>query len=229
MTVNAGDTVTWTAVTDLACGDLVVNGSLTADGASFTNVGSVIIGSTGSMSAAGTTFNVNNGWSNSGSFSGAGSTVVADSACSNTSTTFTGNTPFANLRANIAGHTLNFAPGSEQTVSGQLALDGVTLLGQGGTAYLTLLPGGTQTIATVGVNDVNASRGQHLAPTAVNVITGPAVNWFSAGPKPPVVIAQPVPVTGPWGLALMAGLLMAAAHRTRRQSRKSPHGRTESE
>ncbi|QNN56461.1 IPTL-CTERM sorting domain-containing protein [Diaphorobacter ruginosibacter] len=220
ITVNAGDDVTWGASMDLGCDDLVVNGILNAPGVAFTRVGNVIIGSAGQLNAANTTFEVTSSWQNSGAFSGAGSTVTASNACSNTSTAFSGNTNFANLTATSPGLQLNFAAGSEQTVSGALTLNGVTLTGQGGTAFLTLAGGGSQNIANVGVNGVDASHGTRLAPTGTNVIpNGAANNWFAAK-TPPVTptAATPVPVTGPGGLALLAGLMLGAAHWVRRRS-----------
>ncbi|QIL78517.1 IPTL-CTERM sorting domain-containing protein [Diaphorobacter sp. HDW4A] len=203
---------------DLDCGDLVVNGPFDATGASFTKIGKVIIGSGVTFTAANATLEVTVGWENSGTFSGAGSIVTASNACANTSTTFTGNTTFNALSATVAGHTLNFTSGSEQTVTGQLTLNGVTLTGQGGTAYLTLPTGGGQTIANVGVSGVDASRGQRLAPTGTNVITGAAVNWFGVPTPTTPTVTKPVPVTGPFGLALLSGLLAAAAHLSRRRS-----------
>lgn len=223
LTVNAGDTATWGTPLDLDCDDLVVNGTLDAAGAVFTRVGNVIIGSGGQLSAGGSTIEVTKSWQNSGTFNGAGSTVTVANTCANTSTTFSGDTTFGNLSATVAGHELDFAAGSEETVTGQLTLNGVTLRGTGGTAYLTLQSGGTQSIANVGVSGVDASHGQHLAPSANNVISGGAANnWFVAGPaKPEAGSVAAVPATGPAGLAVLAGLMLAAAGLARRWPGKS--------
>ncbi|QIL71836.1 hypothetical protein G7048_16605 [Diaphorobacter sp. HDW4B] len=221
ITVNAGDTSTLTITADLDCHDLIVNGTLNAPGATFTRVGNVIIGAAGQLNADNAVFAVSKSWQNSGTFSGAASTVTASNDCANTSTTFSGNTAFGNLKATIAGHSLSFAAGSEQTVSGLLTLSGVTLTGQGGTAYLTLSTGGTQSIANVGVSAVDASRGQHLAPTSVNVITGTATNWFGSPTPSTPEPAVPVPANSPAGLALLAGLMLGAAQLARRWSGKS--------
>ena len=218
LTVNAGDTVSWGASMDLDCGDLVVNGTLDAPGIAFTRAGNVIIGAGGQLNAANTTIEVTTSWQNSGAFNAAGSTVTASNACANTSTAFSGNTTFSNLSATTAGHTLNFAAGSEQTVGGALTLTGITAIGQGGTAFLTLPTGGTQSISSVGVNGVDASHGQRLAPTAVNAITGTANNWFKATTPTTPTAATPVPTTSPAGLALLMGLMLGAAHLTRRLS-----------
>ena len=208
---------------DLDCDDLVVNGTLDITGATFTKVGNVIIGAGGVVNASGATIQVNRGWANTGAFNGPGSTVTASNSCANTSTSFSGNTTFFNLSATIPGHTLNLAAGSEQQVAGLLALNGVQLLGQGGASYLTLLPAGTQNIAAVGVAQVDASRGQRLAPTLENQnVGGSAPNWFrSAISGTPV----PVPVNGPLGLALMGLLLCAAAFAQRwpGKARRSSH------
>ena len=224
LSINAGETVNWGAPLNLDCGDLVVNGTLNAPGVAFSKVGKVIIGVGGQLNAANTTIEVTTSWQNSGAFNAAASTVTASNACSNAGTTFSGNTAFTNLSASTAGHTLSFATGSEQTVSGALTLNGVTLLGQGGTAFLSLLAGGTQNIANVGVNGVDASHGQHLAPTAVNAITGTANNWFTGStPTTPTTPAAPTPVpaTEPAGLALLAGLIGAAMCWSRRRPGKA--------
>lgn len=198
---------------DLDCDDLVVNGTLDASGATFQRVGNVIIGAGGSFTASNATIEVTSSWQSSGSFSGAGSTVTASGACANTSTIFSGNTTFHNFSATSSGLLLNFAAGSEQKVEGLLILHNVTLQGQGGAAYLTLLPSGTQDIGTVGVNNVNASRGQRLAPTQTNRISGRAPNWFG---NPSSFAGAPIPTNGPVGLTLMALLMSAAVFLRRR-------------
>lgn len=216
VTVNPADSpVSMAGITmDLDCDDLVVNGTLDITGATFTNIGNVVIGAGGVVNASGATIQVNRGWANTGTFSGAGSTVTAGNNCANTSTSFSGNTTFFNLSATVSGHTLNLGASSEQQVAGLLTLNGVQLLGQAGSSYLTLLPGGTQNISAVGVNQVDASRGQHLAPTQLNQIAnGVAPNWFRTAI--PAVAVQ-VPAQGPLGLALMGMLLCAAAFVQRR-------------
>lgn len=222
VTITPGDSpASLAGVTmDLDCDDLVVNGTLDITGATFTKVGNVIIGAGGVVNASGASIQVNRGWANTGAFNGAGSTVTASNSCANTSTSFAGNTTFFNLSATVPGHMLNLAAGSEQQVAGLLTLNGVQLLGQGGTSYLTLLPGGTQNIGAVGVNQVDATRGQHLAPTQLNQIAGGvAPNWFRTATS-----AVPVPTQGPLGLALMGLLLCAAAFAQRRSgtSRRAP-------
>lgn len=200
---------------DLDCGDLIVNDQLDATGTTFTRVGNVAIGASGALNATNASIEVTANWQNSGGFTGAGSTVTVSNQCGSAASTFSGNTTFVNLSA-TGPHTLSFAAGSEQTVSGALTLNNVTLLGQGGTAYLTLAQGGSQSIAGVSVDKVDASHGQRLAPTLTNQITGSASNWFRSGASSPVnVRPTPVPVNGPGGLALM-GLLLAAVPFARR-------------
>ena len=219
VTINPGDSASMARLTvGLDCDDLVVNGTLDIAGATFTKVGNVIIGAGGVLNASGANIQVNRGWANTGAFSGAGSTVTVGNNCANTSTSFAGNTTFFNLSATSPGHTLNLAAG-EQQVAGLLTLNGVNLVGQSGT-YLTLLAGGTQNIGAVGVNQVDASHGQHLAPTLDNQTAGGnAPNWFRSATTP--VGPVPVPANGPLGLALMALLLCAAAF-TQRWPGKSP-------
>lgn len=222
ITINPADSPANMAgvIADLDCDDLVINGTLDITGATFTRVGNVVIGAEGVVNANDANIQFSRGWADTGSFNGAGSTVAISNSCANTSTNISGNTTFYNLTATVPGHTLNMAAGSEQQVAGLLTLNGVQLLGQTGTSYMTLLPGGTQNIGAVGVNQVDATHGQHLAPTQLNQIAGGiAPNWFQVVSTPPVV--TPVPAQGPLGLALMSLLLCAAAfvqrHSTKRR------------
>ena len=223
LVVKPNEAVTFAVNMDFDCADLVVQGELTAPGVVFKRVGNVIIGPNGRLLASNATIEVTTSWQNGGQITAPGSSVTASNACANTGTTFSGSTEFSHLSSTTAGHQLQFAAGSEQTVTGSLQLDGVTLTGQGGPAYLTLPAGGAQSIAAVGVNNVDASRGQHLAPTLSNAVQGTATNWFKATPPKPVTPtdARAVPVNSPAGLALLAGLMLAAAHRVRRWRGKS--------
>ncbi|MCG3783886.1 IPTL-CTERM sorting domain-containing protein [Delftia acidovorans] len=197
---------------DLACGDLEVNGPLSAAGATFTGVGMVRIGAAGSIAAAGARIELGAGWHNAagpGGFTGAASTVAVVGRCSSGGATdITGNTTFSHLSAAQAGQVLRFAAGSEQQVGGTLTLGDVAPQGQGGTAFLTLLPGGAQQIGAVTVAGVDASRGQWLAPTGQNGPGGSsAPGWFA---RPPTLGAVAVPSLGEWSVLLLstlAGLL----------------------
>lgn len=210
---------------DLDCDDLQVNGPLDAAGATFTGVGRVYIGAAGSIAAAGARIEVGAGWHNAagpGGFTGAGSTVAMVGRCSNGGATeVTGNTTFNHLSATQAGQTLSLAAGSEQQVSGTLTLGDVTLQGQGGTAFLTLLPGGAQQIGAVSVSGVDASHGQRLAPTGQNgPAGGNAPGWFAlAAPATPSAVA--IPTLNTWGLLLLstlAGLLGGRQYAHRRRA-----------
>ncbi|MBH1966094.1 MAG: IPTL-CTERM sorting domain-containing protein [Comamonadaceae bacterium] len=205
---------------DLDCDDLVVNGTLDITGSTFQKVGNVIIGAGGSLTATDANIEMTSSWQNNGSFSGAGSSVTASNACANTSSSFSGNTTFHNFSATSSGMTLSFAGGTEQQVAGLLTLNNVTLQGQGTTTFLSLLPGGTQNITTVGVGNVNASRGQRLAPTQMNQIgQGYAPNWFANPSSIPSGIA-PVPTTSAFGLSLL-GLLLSGAAFWKRRAKKN--------
>lgn len=193
---------------DLACDDLEVNGPLDAAGATFTGVGRVRIGAAGSIAAAGARIEVGAGWHNAAGpsgFTGASSTVALVGRCSiGNATDITGSTTFDTLSAAQAGQTLHLAAGSEQQVTGTLTLGNVTLWGQGGAAFLTLLPGGVQQIGAVSVSGVDASRGQRLAPTGQNGPGGGnAPGWFALAPAPGAV---PVPSLGAWSLLLLSAL-----------------------
>ena len=230
-TVGAGGAA-YHGTIDLACDDLEVNGPLDASGALFTGVGRVRISAAGSIAAAGARIELGAGWHNAAGpagFSGSGSTVAVVGRCSTGSTAdITGNTTFVHLSAVQAGQTLRFAAGSEQQVAGTLTLNDVTLQGQGGMAFVTLLPGGVQQIGTVGVADVDASRGQRLAATGQNgLVGGNAPGWFAlAAPAAPSVVA--VPTLSQWCLLLlsaMAGLLGGRRLRAQRTTAMPPFDR----
>jgi hypothetical protein len=95
-------------------------------------------------------------------------------------------------------------------------------------AFVTLLPGGVQQIGTVGVADVDASRGQRLAATGQNgLVGGNAPGWFAlAAPAAPSVVA--VPTLSQWCLLLlsaMAGLLGGRRLRAQRTTAMPPFDR----
>ena len=211
---------TFDSMSDQDCGDVVINGKLTlAAGAGFTRVGTFTVAPTGSVvTASGVSIEVTTGWQNGGTFDTSGTSLTASNVCGNTTTTFSGSNTFLSLSATSAGHTLVFPAGTTQTVTGSLTLTGQTLNGGDANTFLTLATGASQSISDVGVNSVDASRGQRLAPTGTNKITGTAPNWFAA-PVTPVVPTSPtaVPVTGPGGLALMGGLMVLAAGFVRRR------------
>lgn len=209
------------ATIDLACEDLVVNGTLNASGSTFTNAGNVLIGAGGVFNANQTNIDVALGWTTSagGVLNASDSMVQVTNACGNSATTFTGNVTFDKLSAVVSGHTVSVASGTELTVSGALTLKGVSVLKQGDAiALLTLQSGGTQDVADVGVDGVNATNGQHLAPLLDNLITGGvADNWFrGAGPTPPPGDVTPIPTMGPVGMGLMGLLIAFAAGLSRR-------------
>ncbi|WP_028606076.1 hypothetical protein [Ottowia thiooxydans] len=205
---------------DLDCDDLVVNGTLDISSATLQKVGNVVIGAGGSLTASDASIEITHSWQNNGSFSGAGSSVIASNACANASTSFAGNTNFHNLSSTSAGLALGFAAGTDQTVSGLLVLQNVTLQGQGGTAFLSLQAAGTQNITAVGVSNVNASRGQRLAPTQMNqIMNGYSPNWFS-NPSSVVSGIAPVPTSDAVSLTLMALLLSGTAFLKRRAQKR---------
>jgi len=206
-TVSAGGAA-YHGTIDLACGDLEVNGPLSATGATFTGVGQVRIGAAGSIAAAGARIELGAGWHNAAGpdgFTGTASTVAMVGRCSSGGATdITGNTTFSHLSAEHTGQVLRFAAGSEQQVGGTLSLGDVALQVQSGTAFLTLLPGGAQQIGAVTVAGVDASRGQWLAPSGRNGPGGgSAPGWFA---RLPALDAVAVPSLGEWGLLLLSTL-----------------------
>ncbi|ARU05465.1 hypothetical protein CCO03_12910 [Comamonas serinivorans] len=226
--VPAGDTAAWAIDVDLSCEDVLVQGTLQLQGAHLSRVRTLTIEAGGHLAVSGgAQLDVSLGWHNAGAFTAGDGTVDVDGACSDT-TTFTGNNRFQTLQATAAGQTLLWAAGSEQQVAGLLTLQGQTLRGQGGTARLSLLPEGTQAIEAVGVDNVDARGGQHLAPTQHNLIAGGvAPNWFQPA-APGAGVVAPVPLGGPWSLGVLIAGVLATAGRWRQRSRSgagAPLGR----
>jgi hypothetical protein len=136
-----------------------------------------------------------------------------------------GSTTFASLAlVSSSGKRYHFESGLTQTVSGQLTVQGasglpiqVDVTQPGSTAFLDLLPSGTQAIAHVGVSDVHAS-GQPLAPTLSNEGgRGNDQGWFGNGGGPGPGAAVPAPTLSPAALFLFALAIGLAALRARRR------------
>lgn len=136
-----------------------------------------------------------------------------------------GSTTFASLAlVSSGGKRYHFESGLTQTVSGQLTVQGasgapiqVDVTQPGTTAFLDLLPSGTQTISHVGVSDVHAS-GQPLAPNLSNEGgRGNDQGWFGNGGGPGPGAAVPAPTLSPATLFLLALAIGLAALRARRR------------
>lgn len=121
---------------------------------------------------------VNGSWSNGASFiASSNSTLIL--ASTNTATV-AGSNAFYNLISTSAVKTVTFEAGRTNTVQGLLALKGVTLntTVSGQYTYLTLLPGGAQSIRQVNVRDSNAGGGQMLSAGSGSQNVGHNVNWL---------------------------------------------------
>lgn len=216
--------------TDLACTDLIVDGSYDLGGGTLSGVrnvsigagGSLILGSGGSITLAGN-------WANSGgTLTGSGGTVsIADNAgcpAPVATSVVSGNTTFGNFSVtSSAGKLLQFAAGSVQTVQGALTLTGTgtPLHIESSTpgsvsADLKLDSGGTQSLGNLAVRGMSAS-GQWLAPGQTNQGSGPVSRWFGD----PNASVAPIPTTSQWTLLVMALALGALALRQGRATPKN--------
>ena len=203
-------------LTDLACTDVIVGGTLTVDSGSLVNVRHLTIQAGGTINGGSGAIQLGGNWSNAGTFTAGTSTVRFNDLCGLTSATISGSTTFANARfVSTIGKNYVFAVGTTQTVDGILEIAGTASAAiqfrsgtPGQTAFINLLPAGTQQIQYVGVTDVWAT-GQHLAPSLTNQGGGGnASRWFGGvGPNPNAAAVVPVPALGDLATLALAALL----------------------
>lgn len=200
--------------TDLACTDVIVGGTLTVDSGSLVNVRHLTIQAGGTIDGGSGAIQLGGNWTNAGTFTPGTSTVRFNDLCGLTSATIGGSTSFANARfVSGSGKTYVFAVGTTQTVGAILEIAGTTSNPiqfrsgtPGQTAFVNLLPAGTQLIQHVGVTDVWAT-GQHLAPSLTNEGGGGnASRWFG-GINPVAGTEIPVPGLGDLATLALAALL----------------------
>ena len=225
---------TWSGgVMDLACTDVVVNGTMNLAGLALTNVRNLTIGSTGSLTlGSGGLITLAGTWNNGGSFTannGGVAFVDTHASCppGSIATAVIGNTTFHNLSIiSASGKLIQFTANSTQTVTGSLSLQG-----QPGTplriesttpgsvsAALVLTSTGTQSLANLAVHGMSApTPGQWLAPGQTNQATGGTVSrWFG---MPSDGGATPIPTLSSFSLAGLGLGLAALAARRRKNTR----------
>ena len=220
---------------DLACTDVIVDGTLDMQGDTFVNVRHVQIGAAGSLALGSGSVTLAGNWANAGAFdAGTGSVGIVDDAACSAGSVVSGNSSFYALSVTSAsGKLVQFTVGSMQTVQSSL-----TLTGAAGTplriesttpgtvsADINLLTGATQNLANLAVRGMGAS-GQWLAAGQTNQGAGPVNRWFGT-PVPPGGIA-PVPTLSQWALVGMALALGALAARQRRPLHQKTSGRKSS-
>jgi hypothetical protein len=206
-------------LTDVACTDVVVAGTLLVAGGALVRVRHLTIQPGGAIDGGSGLIQLGGNWSNSGSFAAGTSTIQFVDACGFTSVTIDGTTAYFNARfASTTGKNLVFQVGTTQSIAGRLEISGTASNPiqfrsgvRGQVANVNLLPAGTQSILHVGVTDVWAT-GQHLAPDQSNEGGGGnAFNWFG----PPVGIDEPptlpIPTLGDMALLALAALLAGVA------------------
>lgn len=225
LVVPAGAAIVQPGITDLACTDALIDGTLDLAGGQLINVRHVVIGGGGAILLGSGSITLAGNWSNSGTLNaGTGSVAFVDDAACAGSSLISGNTSFNNLSITSAsGKLYQFSAGSVQTVAGALTLSGVagTPLRIESTtpgslsADINLLAGGSQSLANLAVRGMTAS-GQWLAPGQANQGSGPVRRWFGS----PDAGLSAIPTTSQWTLLVMALALAALGGRARRH--KSP-------
>ncbi|MBN8478215.1 MAG: hypothetical protein J0L91_04555 [Burkholderiales bacterium] len=158
---------------DFAGGDLVDLGALSLNGGQILGAGAFRVLTGGTADLTGGLVQAGGDWVNLGGINTTGSSVeLRDGAAPASS--LLGTTTFHNLSlVSSSGKRYRLQSGLTQHVGGLLEIRGlgppiqVDVTMPGVIAFLDLVPGGTQSIANVGVSDVFAN-GQHLAPTQTN-------------------------------------------------------------
>jgi hypothetical protein len=218
-----GQYVTNAGLTDLACTDVIVAGTLTVNTGSLINVRHVTIQPGGVIDGGSGVIEVGGDWTNQGTFTAGTSTVRFRDLCGPTSATIGGSTAFSNASfVSTTGKNYVFAVGSTQSVAGLLEIVGSAPFpiqfrsgAPGQVAFVNLLGGGTQSIQHVGVTDVWAT-GQWLAPALTNEGGGGNANrWFGV----PHGIERPVPGLTDLATLALASLLAAFGIATLRRRR----------
>lgn len=201
---------------DLAGSDVLISGALGLGSGELRGVGALRILAGGSADFGSGVATLSGDWENRGTFTAGSSRVELRDGPAVSQ--ILGTTPFANLSlVSLTGKRYRFESGFTQRVSANLQISGtgaaiqVDVTAPGSVAFLDLLPGGSQSIANVGVSDVHAT-GQHLAPTQTNQGgNGNDNGWFGGVPPRPAV---PVPTASPAALLLQAlGLIFFAMRR----------------
>jgi hypothetical protein len=211
---------------DLQGDDLQVAGTLSLGSGAVSNATGIDIPAGGVVDAGSGTLTLSGDWSNLGNFVPGSSTVYfIDGAAAQS--TLSGSTTFnAASFVSASGKNYLFPVGLTQTFDSSLTILGSASTGiqfrsatPGQTAFVDLLPAGTQDIDFVGVSDVHAT-GQHLAPTKTNDGgTGNALGWFgnasSGGSSGNAAAVQPAPTLAPSGLLLLVLVILFVATRRR--------------
>jgi hypothetical protein len=197
---------------DLACTDLLVAGSVVVDGGVLSGVRNVSIAAGGSVTVTSGSISLSGDWANAGTFAtGTGTVSFVDLAgCATAGGTVSGNTTFNQLRViTTAGKTIQFAPGSTQTITQNLVIQGTA---GAPVIWRSSVPGqlanialqGTQTVSNFGVTDV-AATASPIAPGVVNALPGGNAPGFfgNAGANAPLEI----PTLSWWAMLGLAGLI----------------------
>jgi hypothetical protein len=217
--------ITNAGVTDLACTDVIVAGTLLVNSGSLVNVRHVTIQSGGTVDGGSGVIQLGGNWTNQGTFGAGTGTVQFRDLCSLATASIGGSTTFFNASfVSATGKNYAFAVGTTQTIGGLLEIAGTAptpIPFRSGTpgqvAFIDLLLAGTQQIQHVGVTDVWAT-GQHLAPTLTNEGGGGnASRWFRSSSRADELA---VPTLGDLATFALAALLAGfAIFDLRRRSR----------
>ncbi len=226
--VPAGGTVSLGGGTiDLGCSDVVVGGGLQLGAGAAAGTRNLTILAGGTLDAGSGAITLAGGWSNGGTFnSGSGTVSFVDAGGCSVASTISGGTTFYDLSLiSSTGKVYTFEAGMTQTVANSLTIQGVAgtplqIVSNtpGVQGNLNLSPGGTQSIAHVGVTD-NWATGQPLAPFQTNEGGGGnARGWFGQPLQ-----STGIPALGGAGLIFLAFLIGTMAVLAIRRPRETTH------
>jgi hypothetical protein len=220
---------------NLSCTSLIVGGTFDVGSGAIVNARNVTVQPGGLIQGGSGSIALSGDWTmgSPGQFVAGTSDVRFDDSCVSGPSLITGSTSFYNVHfTSTTGKSFVFAVNTTQTIANLFEFVGTasapsqfrsSIAGQ--VANVNLQPGGTQTIAHVGVTDVWAT-GQWLAPYQSNEGGGGnARRWFGI----PDDMVQPIPAVGNAMLLVLAALLAGGGaltlERGRRRIRRSENQR----
>lgn len=189
--IPVGGTMTVPGTTwDLACTDLLVQGTLNIGSAQIIRSATVGIAAGGQLSAGHGTITVGGTWNNSGTFIAGTGTVMLSDVCGNSQVQLSGNTTFHNLTLiSSLGKKYLFAAGTNITVTGTLRLQGAP-----GNPLQLLSPSGQKV-------NIALAPGAQLISSDASI--GPNVEIVS-----PAAVTTAIPTLSEYALLLLSLILV---------------------
>lgn len=190
------------------CIDLIVQGEFSVNSGSVSGLRNVTI-SSGTLSGGSGNISLSGNWANQGGFDSQTGSVVISDGCGVSRSSLDGNSMFYKFAVTTnSGKFLQHSAESVSSFETELRLEGTasdplkirsSIPGTAGEFVLST--GASQRIFGVDVADINASRGETIAPAAAaqfkSSSAGNTPNWFAADPNTPATPVTPVTPVAP--------------------------------